>query len=93
MFKRNTQFHPSACIYLSQGAFINIVFWSVFPPGDTSGFQSLEILAVCSVLYVNRSDYMYLYLLSGYFYRTMQGDYHWDDNITVKNNYLLRIDI
>lgn len=36
---------------------------------------------------------MYLYLLSGYFYRTMQGDYHWDDNITVKNNYLLRIDI
>lgn len=87
------QFHPSACIYLSQGAFIYIIFWSVFPPGDTSGFQSLEILAVCSVLYVNRSDYMYLYLLSGYFYRTMQGDYHWDDNITVKNNYLLRIDI
>lgn len=68
-----------------------LLFW-FFPSGNPYGFQSLQILAVHSVLYFSRSNYIHLCFLSGYFYSTMQGDYHWDDNVSVKK-ITLRIHI
>lgn len=42
-------------------------FW-LFLPGNAYGFQSLQILALALPFTSIRSGYVYLYLLSTYFY-------------------------